>query len=117
MRFAAIESTLAVNKLVDLQWKFGVTAASSDIQLVGNTFLQVRSILPSFFPHPTPTTTFSPAAVNLKSTLPRWHATFIDSFADEMDDQGRGWETGGNFHGIIVAAVLQILARDGKSKN
>merc|ERR550519_1157684 len=42
LRNAAIESTLAVNQLVDLQWKFGVTAASSDINLVGNTFLQMK---------------------------------------------------------------------------
>merc|ERR1712228_192676 len=42
LRSAAIESTLSVNQLVDLQWKFGVTAASSDIQLVGNTFLQMK---------------------------------------------------------------------------
>ena len=41
LRSSAIESTLSVNQLVDLQWKFGVTAASNDIQLVGNTFLQV----------------------------------------------------------------------------
>merc|ERR1712126_130013 len=42
LRTAAIESTLSVNQLVDLQWKFGVTTASSDIQLVGNTFLQMK---------------------------------------------------------------------------
>jgi len=42
LRSEAIESTLAVNQLVDIQWKFGVTAASSDIQLVGNTFLQMK---------------------------------------------------------------------------
>merc|ERR1711942_131937 len=42
LRTSAIESTLSVNQLIDLQWKFGVTAASSDIQLVGNTFLQMK---------------------------------------------------------------------------
>merc|ERR1712087_209591 len=42
LRSEAIESTLAVNQLVDIQWKFGVTAASSDIQLVGNTFLKMK---------------------------------------------------------------------------
>jgi len=42
LRALAIESTLAVSQLVDLQWKFGVTAASSDMQLVGNTFLQMK---------------------------------------------------------------------------
>jgi len=42
LRAAALKASLAVNELVDVQWKFGVTAASSDVQSVGNTFLQMK---------------------------------------------------------------------------
>ena len=35
------QSQLEVNELEDMQWKFGVTAASDELQRVGSTFLQV----------------------------------------------------------------------------
>ncbi|XP_065829265.1 COMM domain-containing protein 7-like [Oscarella lobularis] len=38
----ALGQTLTVNRLVDMDWRFGVTAASSDVKKVGNSFLQVK---------------------------------------------------------------------------
>ncbi|XP_052067748.1 COMM domain-containing protein 7-like [Mytilus californianus] len=38
----ALGQTLTVNQLVDMEWKFGVTAASSQVDKVGNTFLQLK---------------------------------------------------------------------------
>ncbi len=43
-RLAAGQS-LTVNQLVDMEWRFGVTAADSDIKKVGNTFLQLKLVL------------------------------------------------------------------------
>ncbi|XP_069740072.1 COMM domain-containing protein 7-like isoform X5 [Narcine bancroftii] len=37
----ALEQTMTVNQLVDMEWKFGVTAGSSELQKVGSIFLQV----------------------------------------------------------------------------
>ncbi|KAM9751933.1 COMM domain-containing protein 7 isoform 2-T2 [Menidia menidia] len=37
--------TLAVNQLVDMEWKFGVTAGTSEIQKVGNIFLQIKLVV------------------------------------------------------------------------
>ena len=34
-----------VNPLVDMEWKFGVTAASSDMKVVGNSFLQLKLVV------------------------------------------------------------------------
>uniref|UniRef100_A0A6U6CFY0 COMM domain-containing protein n=1 Tax=Guillardia theta TaxID=55529 RepID=A0A6U6CFY0_GUITH len=34
--------TLVVNKLVDMDWRFGVTSSSSELKQVGRTFLQLR---------------------------------------------------------------------------
>ncbi|XP_022302124.1 COMM domain-containing protein 7-like [Crassostrea virginica] len=39
---SALGQVLMVNQLVDMEWKFGVTAASSEVDKVGNTFLQVK---------------------------------------------------------------------------
>ncbi|CAH1265291.1 COMMD7 [Branchiostoma lanceolatum] len=41
----AMGQTLMVNQLVDMEWKFGVTAASSEVQKVGNTFLQLKLVV------------------------------------------------------------------------
>lgn len=35
------QAQLEVNELEDMQWKFGVTAASDEMRRVGSTFLQV----------------------------------------------------------------------------
>ncbi len=43
-RLAAGQS-LTVNQLVDMEWRFGVTAADSDMKKVGNTFLQLKLVL------------------------------------------------------------------------
>ena len=42
MSRAAIGRTLMVNQVVDMDWKFGVTAGSSEMRMAGNTFLQLR---------------------------------------------------------------------------
>ena len=36
-----MKSTLSVNHLKDLDWRFGVTAASSEVNEVGVTFIQL----------------------------------------------------------------------------
>ncbi|CAE1226618.1 COMMD7 [Acanthosepion pharaonis] len=41
----ALGQTLMVNRLVDVDWKFGVTLASSEITKVGNTFVQLKLVL------------------------------------------------------------------------
>ncbi|KAL5517086.1 hypothetical protein EMCRGX_G002555 [Ephydatia muelleri] len=42
---AAAGQTLTVNQLVDMEWRFGVTAADSDMKKVGNNFLQLKLVL------------------------------------------------------------------------
>jgi hypothetical protein len=49
-RFAAmsrslIGQTLMVNQLIDMEWKFGVTAANSDMAKVGSSYLQIKLVL------------------------------------------------------------------------
>ncbi|XP_056130365.1 COMM domain-containing protein 7 isoform X2 [Lampris incognitus] len=41
----AIRQTLMVNQLVDMEWKFGVTVGTSEIQRVSNIFLQLKLVL------------------------------------------------------------------------
>uniref|UniRef100_A0A3Q3AQA2 COMM domain containing 7 n=1 Tax=Kryptolebias marmoratus TaxID=37003 RepID=A0A3Q3AQA2_KRYMA len=41
----AIGQTLMVNQLVDMEWKFGVTVGTSEIQKVGNIFLQLKLVV------------------------------------------------------------------------
>ncbi|KAG8003038.1 COMM domain-containing protein 7, partial [Nibea albiflora] len=38
----AVRQTLMVNQLVDMEWKFGVTVGTSEVQKVGNIFLQMH---------------------------------------------------------------------------
>lgn len=37
-----LSKTLESNKLIDMDWSFGVTASSDDFDQVGKTFLQVK---------------------------------------------------------------------------
>eukprot|EP00300_Choanocystis_sp_HF-7_P033461 c4580_g1_i1.p1 GENE.c4580_g1_i1~~c4580_g1_i1.p1 ORF type:complete len:214 (+),score=49.81 c4580_g1_i1:1-642(+) len=39
---AIVENTMTVNELVDMQWKFGVTASNAELKQVGSTFLQMK---------------------------------------------------------------------------
>jgi len=39
------QKTLKVNELVDLQWKFGVTASSDSLQQVNTCFLQLKLVI------------------------------------------------------------------------
>uniref|UniRef100_G3P7L7 COMM domain containing 7 n=1 Tax=Gasterosteus aculeatus aculeatus TaxID=481459 RepID=G3P7L7_GASAC len=41
----AVGQTLMVNQLVDMDWKFGVTVGTSEIQKVGNIFLQLKLVV------------------------------------------------------------------------
>jgi len=34
--------TIPINPLVDMEWKFGVTSASSQVNSIGNVFLQIK---------------------------------------------------------------------------
>jgi len=40
-----VSSTFKVNQLVDMEWKFGVTAGTSELSEVGTCFLQVKLVL------------------------------------------------------------------------
>ncbi|XP_068688197.1 COMM domain-containing protein 7-like [Montipora foliosa] len=42
---AVVDQTFMVNQLVDMEWKFGVTAGSSDLKVVGQTFLQLKMVV------------------------------------------------------------------------
>ncbi len=39
-----IDSTLKINQLVDMEWKFGVTAGTSELSDAGTCFLQLRLV-------------------------------------------------------------------------
>ncbi|OCT56933.1 hypothetical protein XELAEV_18004239mg [Xenopus laevis] len=41
----AAERTLLINQLVDMEWKFGVTAASSETDKSGSIFLQLKMMI------------------------------------------------------------------------
>lgn len=41
----ALGQTLMVNQLVDMEWKFGVTVGTSEIQKVGTVFLQLKLVV------------------------------------------------------------------------
>ncbi|XP_065910415.1 COMM domain-containing protein 7-like [Dysidea avara] len=41
----AAGQTLMVNQLVDMEWRFGVTAADSDMKKVGNSYLQLKLVV------------------------------------------------------------------------
>lgn len=42
---SVVGQTFMVNELVDMEWKFGVTAGSSDLKVVGQTFLQLKMVV------------------------------------------------------------------------
>jgi len=44
-RATAATQTLMVNQLVDIEWKFGVTASNNDLSKAGTTFLQLKLVL------------------------------------------------------------------------
>jgi len=45
MSSSMIEKTLTVNELVDMEWKFGVTASSDELNKVGTCFLQLKLVI------------------------------------------------------------------------
>ncbi|BFZ10654.1 hypothetical protein BsWGS_13693 [Bradybaena similaris] len=67
----ALGQTLMVNQLVDIEWKFGVTASSSELDKVGNTFLQLKLVI---------NTGNGTKNVFLELTLPQFY-----SFLHEME--------------------------------
>ena len=42
---SVVGQTFMVNQLVDMEWKFGVTAGSSDLKVLGQTFLQLKMVV------------------------------------------------------------------------
>lgn len=61
---AALAHTLKVNPLIDMQWRFGVTAANSEIRHLGATFLQMLLTLDLGNSH---------QKVHLELTLPQFY--------------------------------------------
>uniref|UniRef100_A0A803JZ80 COMM domain-containing protein n=1 Tax=Xenopus tropicalis TaxID=8364 RepID=A0A803JZ80_XENTR len=45
LSWMAAERTLLINQLVDMEWKFGVTAASSETDKSGSIFLQLKMMV------------------------------------------------------------------------
>jgi len=45
LSLSMIQKTLTVNELVDMEWKFGVTASSSELNQVGTCFLQIKLVI------------------------------------------------------------------------
>ncbi|KAB1262201.1 COMM domain-containing protein 7 [Camelus dromedarius] len=41
----AIGQTLMINQLIDMEWKFGVTSGSSELEKVGSIFLQLKLVI------------------------------------------------------------------------
>ncbi|XP_047397189.1 COMM domain-containing protein 7 isoform X2 [Sciurus carolinensis] len=41
----AVGQTLTINQLVDMEWKFGVTSGSSELEKVGSIFLQLKLVI------------------------------------------------------------------------
>lgn len=41
----ALGQTLMINQLVDMEWKFGVTSGSSELEKVGSIFLQLKLVI------------------------------------------------------------------------
>jgi COMM domain containing 7 len=41
----SVKSTLMANQLIDMEWKFGVTAASDELSQVGSTFLHMKLVV------------------------------------------------------------------------
>ena len=45
IKTSMLASTLQVHKLVDMEWKFGVTSATDEMERVGTTFLQIKFVI------------------------------------------------------------------------
>ncbi|XP_060044572.1 COMM domain-containing protein 7 isoform X5 [Erinaceus europaeus] len=41
----AIGQTLMINQLIDMEWRFGVTSGSSELEKVGSIFLQLKLVI------------------------------------------------------------------------
>ena len=59
--------SLSVNSLVDMEWKFGVTASSDEMEQVGATFLQLRMCINKGEGG-------APEVVTMEMTLPQFYA-------------------------------------------
>jgi hypothetical protein len=42
-----VDQSVLVNRVVDMDWRFGVTAATSELAQAGSTFLQLKLLVPS----------------------------------------------------------------------
>eukprot|EP01089_Gocevia_fonbrunei_P000885 TRINITY_DN10865_c0_g1_i1.p1 TRINITY_DN10865_c0_g1~~TRINITY_DN10865_c0_g1_i1.p1 ORF type:complete len:149 (+),score=12.61 TRINITY_DN10865_c0_g1_i1:227-673(+) len=71
--------TLMVNELVDMEWRFGVTSANTELFTVGSTFLQLKLVL---------NTGNETRNVNMELTLPQFY-----EFISEMEKARASLET------------------------
>uniref|UniRef100_A0A1X7VRJ0 COMM domain-containing protein n=1 Tax=Amphimedon queenslandica TaxID=400682 RepID=A0A1X7VRJ0_AMPQE len=74
----AVGQSLTVNQLVDMEWRFGVTAADSEMKKVGNTYLQLKLVLDKGI---------KTEEVFMELTLPQFY-----SFLHEMEKAKAGIE-------------------------
>ncbi|EDO37428.1 predicted protein, partial [Nematostella vectensis] len=68
---SVVDQTFTVNQLLDMEWKFGVTASSNDMKVVGQTFLQLKLVVDKGGKHEN---------VFMEMTLPQFY-----SFLHEME--------------------------------
>ncbi|KAM3839406.1 COMM domain-containing protein 7 isoform 2-T3 [Vipera latastei] len=75
----AVGQTLMVNQLIDMEWKFGVTAGSSELRKAGSIFLQLKLVVKKGS---------QTESVYLELTLPQFY-----SFLHEMQRVKAGLES------------------------
>ena len=69
---SVVSQTFKINELVDMEWKFGVTAATSDKDQVGRSFLQLKLVVDKGGE--------TPENVHMELSLPQFY-----SFLHEME--------------------------------
>ncbi|XP_053546050.1 microtubule-associated protein RP/EB family member 1 isoform X2 [Bombina bombina] len=67
----AVDQTPQINQLLDMEWKFGVTAASSELEKAGSIFLQMKMVIKK---------DHRPETVYVELTLPQFY-----NFLHEME--------------------------------
>ncbi|XP_065655565.1 COMM domain-containing protein 7 [Hydra vulgaris] len=77
--FHAVDKIFATNQLVDMEWKFGVTAATSENNLTGQSFLQLKLVLDKG--------NKQTESLNMELTLPQFY-----TFLHEMEKARSSFE-------------------------
>lgn len=62
-----------VNKVVDMEWTFGVTAASSEVEAVGGTYLQLKLVIDKGVGSGEDSDASREEAVHMELTLPQFY--------------------------------------------